>query len=1036
MSPADAEIVSTFEKVLGRNPDPIEFVAASELKLSAKDLGTALRESPEYKTEKPVDSVITSYFSKTGECPSVEDVKDITQAAGDLKPEEIRQVLGDKIPAAIVDKGAQSAPPEACPQSAEAVEFATALARNFITSLSTITTLPKLTNVECEGKKDSLSSAIATQRVLITGTQERVKRAQKDYDASIAGTLNGFISGVSGVTEAAFKNLQAEMDLLRAQRDKLTEFDNTLKAWSCDHPTKWKPLIQTEANKKADAAFREQLDSATYELASTEAALKNSQQALVAGASVVAVLMSGGLTAPMLLVYGASSGTAIGVVTATTEGATNAAIGNKTVDRAARDAAWDSLGYTYTAGVTSASLLTGGAALKGAQHLIQPAGATGVRLVLYKLGAGAAAGGAAGVVGQLNKAPAIFSGAMTPAEALKSAAMDTLFSLLGGSAGAATTSVTKEALSDVALTAIQLWAEGKLTPAEILENGPSTAINIIIGGLAGAQKVPGKKQDGIDGSLPGKQAGADPAVKDLTGKIPDSVRDQSSRPDDAHQKPGDQTGDSNLPEQGVNLEILPGIRPHLYTQSAQGALERDTRGAVVSVKLNMGGTQEYFQAYQVDTTYTNFFYLKESDFKKVAKKWLNTDSIRQDQVAVQVGSRTIVRIPEGGFDPGRAIMLNQASREAFLEIENIKQDEASGVSQYQAYRNFFQRKLVGSVGANGKPLQDVYNVTIAHLFDMYAANTPKYKAEEPIRDRGTIANLLKEIQARNEPKHPFVTLIKNLNSAEADMTREAFETALIEATVKHQAVAMFLFDAYEFETSELVAVGRGSIVEPVRSGATFDKDFIPQMNSNYYDALFRSIRPDPDVRIKLARSPALSFHKLTPAQQTERLVKIFQTSDFQQEIRDNSPLKLTELAWRDPLFKLNGKYLQVEYSGRTRTFQLPNGKSVEFDVSMRYHTRTSTTYEGLPSYRIALSPGRNSQYRYEYSTLKPNDPLLQGVDHIVDSSGNVFVKYVLTSNNDYLPVTNKGGFVKSDTKQKLGNTTHIEYVPLGMVLEK
>ena len=344
------------------------------------------------------------------------------------------------------------------------------------------------------------------------------------------------------------------MDLLRAQRDKLTEFDNTLKAWSCDHPTKWKPLIQTEANKKADAAFREQLDSATYELASTEAALKNSQQALVAGASVVAVLMSGGLTAPMLLVYGASSGTAIGVVTATTEGATNAAIGNKTVDRAARDAAWDSLGYTYTAGVTSASLLTGGAALKGAQHLIQPAGATGVRLVLYKLGAGAAAGGAAGVVGQLNKAPAIFSGAMTPAEALKSAAMDTLFSLLGGSAGAATTSVTKEALSDVALTAIQLWAEGKLTPAEILESGPSTAINIIIGGLAGAQKVPGKKQDGIDGSLPGKQAGADPAVKDLTGKIPDSVRDQSSRPDDAHQKPGDQTGDSNLPEQGVNLK--------------------------------------------------------------------------------------------------------------------------------------------------------------------------------------------------------------------------------------------------------------------------------------------------------------------------------------------------------------------------------------------------------------------------------------------------------------------------------------------------
>ncbi len=369
-----------------------------------------------------------------------------------------------------------------------------------------------------------------------------------------SGTLNGFISGVSGVTEAAFKNLQAEMDLLRAQRDKLTEFDNTLKAWSCDHPTKWKPLIQTEANKKADAAFREQLDSATYELASTEAALKNSQQALVAGASVVAVVMSGGLTAPMLLVYGASSGTAIGVVTATTEGATNAAIGNKTVDRAARDAAWDSLGYTYTAGVTSASLLTGGAALKGAQHLIQPAGATGVRLVLYKLGAGAAAGGAAGVVGQLNKAPAIFSGAMTPAEALKSAAMDTLFSLLGGSAGAATTSVTKEALSDVALTAIQLWAEGKLTPAEILESGPSTAINIIIGGLAGAQKVPGKKQDGIDGSLPGKQAGADPAVKDLTGKIPDSVRDQSSRPDDAHQKPGDQTGDSNLPEQGVNLK--------------------------------------------------------------------------------------------------------------------------------------------------------------------------------------------------------------------------------------------------------------------------------------------------------------------------------------------------------------------------------------------------------------------------------------------------------------------------------------------------
>ncbi len=369
-----------------------------------------------------------------------------------------------------------------------------------------------------------------------------------------SGTLNGFISGVSGVTEAAFKNLQAEMDLLRAQRDKLTEFDNTLKAWSCDHPTKWKPLIQTEANKKADAAFREQLDSATYELASTEAALKNSQQALVAGASVVAVVMSGGLTAPMLLVYGASSGTAIGVVTATTEGATNAAIGNKTVDRAARDAAWDSLGYTYTAGVTSASLLTGGAALKGAQHLIQPAGATGVRLVLYKLGAGAAAGGAAGVVGQLNKAPAIFSGAMTPAEALKSAAMDTLFSLLGGSAGAATTSVTKEALSDVALTAIQLWAEGKLTPAEILESGPSTAINIIIGGLAGAQKVPGKKQDGIDGSLPGKQAGADPAVKDLTGKIPDSVRDQSSRPDDAHQKSGDQTGDSNLPEQGVNLK--------------------------------------------------------------------------------------------------------------------------------------------------------------------------------------------------------------------------------------------------------------------------------------------------------------------------------------------------------------------------------------------------------------------------------------------------------------------------------------------------
>ena len=369
-----------------------------------------------------------------------------------------------------------------------------------------------------------------------------------------SGTLNGFISGVSGVTEAAFKNLQAEMDLLRAQRDKLTEFDNTLKAWSCDHPTKWKPLIQTEANKKADAAFREQLDSATYELASTEAALKNSQQALVAGASVVAVVMSGGLTAPMLLVYGASSGTAIGVVTATTEGATNAAIGNKTVDRAARDAAWDSLGYTYTAGVTSASLLTGGAALKGAQHLIQPAGATGVRLVLYKLGAGAAAGGAAGVVGQLNKAPAIFSGAMTPAEALKSAAMDTLFSLLGGSAGAATTSVTKEALSDVALTAIQLWAEGKLTPAEILESGPSTATNIIIGGLAGAQKVPGKKQDGIDGSLPGKQAGADPAVKDLTGKIPDSVRDQSSRPDDAHQKPGDQTGDSNLPEQGVNLK--------------------------------------------------------------------------------------------------------------------------------------------------------------------------------------------------------------------------------------------------------------------------------------------------------------------------------------------------------------------------------------------------------------------------------------------------------------------------------------------------
>ena len=103
---------------------------------------------------------------------------------------------------------------------------------------------------------------------------------------------------------------------------------------------------------------------------------------------------------------------------------------------------------------------------------------------------------------------------------------------------------------------------------------------------------------------------------------------------------------------------------------------------------------------------------------------------------------------------------------------------------------------------------------------------------------------------------------------------------------------------------------------------------------------------------------------------------------------------------------------------------------------MRYHTRTSTTYEGLPSYRIALRPGLNSEYRYEYSTLKPIDPLLRGVDHIVDSSGNVFVKYVLTRDNDYLPVTTTGGSVNSDTKQKLGNTTHIEYVPLGMVLEK
>ena len=554
LSPADAEIVSTFKEVLGRNPDPIEFEAASALKRSAKDLGTALRESPEYNAEEPVDSVIKGYVSQTNHCPSVKDVESIAQAAEGLPPEEIRNVLHRQVAPPIVDNGAQAAPPQACPQSAKAVELATVLAGNLLTQISTITTAPQLANAECEGKKSSLVSAIDAQRALIAGTEGRVKLAQKEYDSAIAGPLNGFISGVSGVTEAAFKNLQAEMDLLVAQRNKRTEFENTLKAWSCEQPSGWKPLIQTEANKKADAAFREQLDSATYELASTEAALKNSQQALVAGASVATVVMSGGLTAPMLLVYGASSGTAIGVVTATTEGATNVALGNKTVDRAARDAAWDSLGYTYTAGVTSSSLLAGGAAINGAQQLITSTGASGVRLVLYNLGAGAAAGGAAGVVGQLNKAPAIFSGEMTPAEALKSAGMDTLFSLLGGASGAATTSVLKEALADAALTLTQLYVEGHTSAGELAANLPGTAINIIIGGLAGSQKVPGKKQDGTDGSLPGKQAGADPAVKDLTGKIPDSVRDQSSRPDDANQKPGDQTGDSNLPEQGVNLK--------------------------------------------------------------------------------------------------------------------------------------------------------------------------------------------------------------------------------------------------------------------------------------------------------------------------------------------------------------------------------------------------------------------------------------------------------------------------------------------------
>lgn len=541
-------VTAEYQRWLGRGPDQDELAAALSLAgtdATTSDLEDFLRQTDEYKNRNSTDAIVQLYVAATGECPSPETLDTLQKLLGAFSPQDLSTSLVQTTTASSAASATSSSETftVACPSSSTTPEdtetMVATLGENLLRNLSDPF---KARKAECDAKKATVEAALKTQEMLIEGTRSRKQRAEEEFESAKAGLVNNFISGISGATEAAYKTVQAESDLLIAQMKQRSELEKKLQDFDCNSVNAAPQVVlQTPESMKADAVIKELLQNSSGSLRTTETSLKNTQNAAVAGGAMVVVLLSGGTASPALLaLYGTGAGTGIGVLTAGAEGASNVLVGNKDVPTAAKVAAFDALGYTYTAGVSAVSAATGLAAAKGLSQVIASSGASGVQLLVYQLAAGATAGGASSIVGNLNKAPDYVSGTLTTEEFLRMAGMDTLFGLLGGTAGAATTSVTKQALADAVLAVTQLWADNKLTTEGIAENGTANFLNILTSALVGAKINADHQSQGAqrgEGS-PGNSQGA----RELSQSRPEEAALQNKpkeAPEENGQKPAD-----------------------------------------------------------------------------------------------------------------------------------------------------------------------------------------------------------------------------------------------------------------------------------------------------------------------------------------------------------------------------------------------------------------------------------------------------------------------------------------------------------------
>ena len=1017
------------------------------------------------------EAFVQEYVAETGHCPNPDMVDDLPNAlkeAGYSVDDVITCLKSEGEPAdgESSSQGLSDDAPAMCPTSEEGAELEDEMLQILQKQAAEIKEKDDLIKKECEAKKNEINRQVHLQQTALNGVRHNLNQTRREIRNIEVGILTGLVARANGFLGELQTHEKAQVELVRAQIQKLDEMKTALKLYECEEIDKYKATFKTPEIVAADEAFRTRAEQAMSSLDTTEAVLKGTQKGLVGGAAVLTVVMSGGTAAPVLLLKGASAATAIGLITESSEAVSNVANDRMTAGEAAFQAGAETLEHAVTATTTTVGTMTGGAVTRSLSGLVQ--GAKGWRVVLFSVSAktvGGATGGATSA--SINLVPVAVTGQLTPTQALESLGLSTLLGALGGAFSS--DSVVKDLAGNAAILVLTSKITGNIDPKDIAEN----AVSLLLGyGSSKGCKIP-KNPLPETGSGPKSPGDSTTVSRPSDGAT--NPQDPATNPDsnpNGGTKPGEPNPHQSSPQEGdvgsiKNFEILPSLREYFEDAPPHkdGPPPRKDYHVANEVQVRFG--EKSYRALQEDGTYSTFYYLRPADFKEVASGWLNQGrsandriELRDTQTAVRNGSITIIKIPEKAAFSDGTVKFTDAELSQLSDIRKIKEVEAEGKSQFQAYHEFFTKKFAD--GGQQPSSEQINNATVRHLLDAFAANTntEKYTDGTPKEGQRTevtpqerqrrlaeiankqlqLENLPAEVKPNSKPNRPIANLIRNLNSMAHHEGSQALENALVQNVDYYPDLADTLLEGYA--KSEFTVLGRDSAEARV-GGAKLSPNQLKELRNRQEEVKSRAIQGDPEKRAALARENGIDT--LSSKAQMERIEEIAKSRDLLLELALNSPLPLP---WgKDkPVVKpvkneRGAEYWHYTFKGGDRPITTQDGSEVTMEVVVRYHTKTSNE-PGLPNYRVELyDPRALDKTRWEMTSFKDPSEVPRGATTMVRKTGEVFEVFVQMReredyNNQDKKIWEPIGDLGAEGRSKVMKSVHIEYVPEGMDISK